>query len=86
MYFLKLYLIPPPSPDGVGRLFHRVRRGFPIQFGREVLASRSLLNVEERVDWRECKESPDKEAETTKKFRKVFEPYDFTLEEEGEDD
>lgn len=75
--------LPNQGEDkGSSRLFHRVRRGFPIQFGREVLASRSLLNAESRVDWRECKATPEEEASMTKKFRKLFEPFDFTLEEE----
>ncbi len=83
------FYVELPSAAGEGkdkeRLFHRVRRGFPIQFGREVLASRSLLNAEGRVDWRECKSSPDEEAEAAKTFRKMFEPFDFTLEDEDED-
>lgn len=62
------------------KLFHRVRRGFPIQFGREVLASTEILNLPDRIDWRECQESKEKETEMTKEFRKLFEPYDFTLE------
>ena len=31
-------------PNNV-KLYHRVRRGFPIQFGREVLASPEILNI-----------------------------------------
>ncbi len=68
-----------PSGD---RLYHRVRSGFPIQFGREVLASKSLLDQEDRVDWRQCKQSQDEEVTTTKGFRTTFAPYDFTLEED----
>ena len=34
------------------RLYHRVRSGFPIQFGREVLCSQDLLDCESRIDWR----------------------------------
>ena len=67
------------------RLFHRVRRGFPLQFGREVLASPPLLDMPERVDWRECKTDKEAEAAMTKDFRKLFAPFDFTLEDDDDD-
>ena len=63
------------------RLFHKVQRGFPLQFGREVLASKHLLNMEERVDWRECKLVKEEEIRIATDFRQMFEPYDFTLDE-----
>jgi hypothetical protein len=64
------------------KLFHRVRSGFPIQFGREVLASSDLLNMESRIDWRSCALNHDEEAESTQKFRQRFKPFDFTLEDD----
>ncbi len=68
------------------RLFHRVRSGFPIQFGREALASPDLLDLEDRIDWRECKaETKDEEATLTKDFRSFFQPYDFTLSDDEDD-
>lgn len=70
-------------PNNV-RLYHRVKSGFPIHFGREVLASPGLLNKQEAIDWRECKASIEEEVRLTKSFRKLFAPYDFTL--EAEDD
>lgn len=67
------------------RLFHRVRSGFPIHFGREVLANPEVLNLEDRIDWRDCKaESKEEEAAMTKSFRSMFQPFDFTLEDEDE--
>uniref|UniRef100_A0A1B6E6F5 Cwf19-like C-terminal domain-containing protein n=2 Tax=Clastoptera arizonana TaxID=38151 RepID=A0A1B6E6F5_9HEMI len=60
-------------------LYHRVRKNFPLQFAREVLASSSVLNVEERVDWKDCTVSKEEETALTQKFRKYFEPFDFTL-------
>ena len=62
------------------KLFHRVRRGFPIQFGREVLASPEILNIPDRVDWRPCTVSKEEETEMTQQFRELFKPFDFTLE------
>ena len=32
-------------PDTKEKLFHRVRSGFPIQFGREVICSQDLLGM-----------------------------------------
>ena len=63
------------------RLFHRVQKGFPLQFGREVLVSNTLLNMEERADWKECKVDKDEETRIATDFRKIFEPYDFTLDD-----
>ena len=63
------------------KLFHKVQKGFPLQFGREVLASKYLLNMEERVDWKDCKVEKKEEIRMANDFRKIFEPYDFTLDE-----
>ena len=49
---------------------------------REVLASPPILNVTERIDWRECKMSKEEETNLRDRIREEFQPYDFTLEEE----
>lgn len=64
------------------RLFHRVRSGFPIQFGREALACKALLDMEDRIDWRDCKVGKEEETKMTKDFRSAFQPFDFTLEDD----
>jgi len=69
---------------GSFRLFHKVRKGFPLQFGREVLASNTLLNMEERADWKECKVDKEEETRIASNFRKIFEPYDFTLDDSSD--
>ncbi|XP_036373804.1 CWF19-like protein 1 isoform X1 [Megalops cyprinoides] len=61
------------------KLFHRIKKNFPLQFGREVLASEAVLNIPTRADWRECKYSREEEESLTKKVREEFEPFDFTL-------
>ncbi|XP_067003208.2 CWF19-like protein 1 [Anabrus simplex] len=64
------------------RLFHRIKKNFPLQFGRDVLASESVLNMADRADWRDCKVSKDEEAEMVKKFRSrsaYDEVFKFTL-------
>ena len=62
------------------KLFHRVRKGFPIQFGREVLSSPEILNIPDRVDWRPCVVGKDQESQMTLEFREMFKTFDFTLE------
>ena len=57
-----------------------------MQFGREVLAHSDLLNVEDRVDWRECKVNRETEVRMTQEFRDLFKPYDFTVDEDDADD
>ena len=63
------------------KLYHRVRSGFPIQFGREVICSQDLLDCESKIDWRSCKLSPQEETKCSQEFRKRFQPFDFTLED-----
>ncbi|KAK2724388.1 hypothetical protein QYM36_001041 [Artemia franciscana] len=65
-------------PNG-DRYLSRVQKKFPLQFGRDVLASRSVLNVPGRSDWKNCKDTKEEEEKTAKKFREKFEAYDFTL-------
>ncbi|CAB4027238.1 Hypothetical predicted protein, partial [Paramuricea clavata] len=65
--------------DDGSRLLHRVRKKMPLQFGREVLASHSVLDMEERVDWKSCKVSMEIEKKMTGDFRKKFQPFDFSL-------
>jgi len=66
-----------PNKD---KLFARIQKNFPLQFGREVVANTQLLDLEDRVDWKTCQVSKDEETEMTKEFRKMFAPYDFTME------
>lgn len=66
----------------VFRFYHRVRSGFPLHFGRELLANPGILDLEDKIDWRECQASKEEEAKMTKDFRALFQPYDFTLEED----
>ncbi|KAG8228296.1 hypothetical protein J437_LFUL007014 [Ladona fulva] len=61
------------------RLFHRARRNFPLQFGREIMASKNVLDLPGRVDWRDCSSNTEEEAALAKDFRTAFQPFDFTL-------
>ena len=46
---------------------------------REVLASRSVLDMEDRTDWKACKLSKEKEKQLTAEFRKKYQPFDISL-------
>ncbi|XP_024411511.2 CWF19-like protein 1 isoform X1 [Desmodus rotundus] len=63
------------------KLFHRIKKNFPLQFGREVLASEAILNIPDKSDWRQCQTSKEEEEILARRFRKDFEPFDFTVDE-----
>lgn len=46
-----------------------------------MLASKDILNVPERVDWKQCKIDPTKERGEVERLKKGFKPYDFTAKE-----
>ncbi|WKY09419.1 hypothetical protein Q1695_002076 [Nippostrongylus brasiliensis] len=64
-------------PDG-SRLFTRQMKDFPLQFAREVLASRPILNCEGKADWRACVLGKEDEAKLTKDLQVRFKRFDFT--------
>uniref|UniRef100_I3JUF7 CWF19-like protein 1 n=1 Tax=Oreochromis niloticus TaxID=8128 RepID=I3JUF7_ORENI len=80
-------IAPPGTPyfyvelDSGEKLFYRIQKHFPLQFGREVLASEAVLNIPTRADWKECKQSKEEEEEGSKQLRDDFQPYDFTWDE-----
>ncbi|XP_061405323.1 CWF19-like protein 1 [Lethenteron reissneri] len=78
-------IVEPGTPyfyaefDNGEKLFQRIKSRFPLQFGREVLASEAILNMPDRGDWRACKSSREEEEGMAKEFRKDFQPFDFSL-------
>lgn len=64
------------------KLFHRIKKNFPLQFGREVLASEAILNIPDKSDWRKCQISKEEEETLARRFRKDFEPFDFTVDDD----
>jgi diadenosine tetraphosphate (Ap4A) HIT family hydrolase len=62
------------------KLFVAIKRNFPVQFGRELLASPAILKCEEKIDWKACKVTKEEETRLTKDFREAFKPFDPTLE------
>uniref|UniRef100_A0A2P2I4V1 CWF19-like protein 1 n=1 Tax=Hirondellea gigas TaxID=1518452 RepID=A0A2P2I4V1_9CRUS len=78
-----LMVEPPQGPT----LLHRVKKGYNMRFDREVLASKDLLNLPERVDWKDCMSSRQEETENRDNIRKIFKPFDFTIDsDDGPDD
>ena len=49
---------------------------------REVLALPLILNTPDRVDWKACVVSKDKEAAMTQSLRIGYQPFDFTNEQD----
>jgi len=52
---------------------------FVFRYFREVLASEAVLDLPDRVDWKNCKVSKEEETILTKAFRKRFQPFDFNF-------
>ncbi|KAK7896813.1 hypothetical protein WMY93_022138 [Mugilogobius chulae] len=56
-------IAPPGTPyfyvelDSGEKLYYRIQKHFPLQFGRQVLASEAVLNIPTRADWKECKQA-----------------------------
>ncbi|XP_062436560.1 CWF19-like protein 1 isoform X2 [Rhea pennata] len=82
---LQLQVAQPGTPyfyvelDTGEKLFHRIRKSFPLQFGREVLASAALLGLPHRADWRQCTAARPEEVAAAQAFRRDFQPFDFAL-------
>jgi Protein similar to CwfJ C-terminus 1/Protein similar to CwfJ C-terminus 2 len=53
---------------------------FDLQFGRRVMAK--LLQLEKRMDWRECGQTTEEEVADVEAFKLAFKEFDFSLEEE----
>ncbi|XP_033845590.1 CWF19-like protein 1 [Periophthalmus magnuspinnatus] len=80
-------IAPPGTPyfyvelDSGEKLYYRIQKHFPLQFGREVLASEAVLNIPTRADWKECKQTREEEEDCCKQLRDDFQPFDFAWED-----
>jgi hypothetical protein len=77
------YYLELPNDDNESSMLTHSRylceiRGnhFPINFGRDVIASELLLNMPDRVDWKECVKSQEEEKKMSVDFRNEFKKYD----------
>ncbi|KAK4885122.1 hypothetical protein RN001_001393 [Aquatica leii] len=52
---------------------------FPLNFGRQVVASGAILNLPEKIDWKDCELKRENEERIVQSLRKAFEPFDFTM-------
>uniref|UniRef100_T1JGW9 Small ribosomal subunit protein uS17 n=1 Tax=Strigamia maritima TaxID=126957 RepID=T1JGW9_STRMM len=91
---LKLQTMPDSTeldiPSGVAyfyaeipsgeRLLHLINKRFPLQFGREVVASPDLLDIPDKVDWKKCPNEFAQEKQIAEEFKNNFKPFDFTNE------
>ncbi|XP_043520795.1 CWF19-like protein 1 [Frieseomelitta varia] len=59
------------------KLYCRIKKDFPLQFGREVLASDRILDLGDRIDWKDCQLDQEEETELAKRIRKDFQPFDL---------
>ena len=50
-----------------------------VYVSREALAEPPILNMPERVDWRNCKMSKEEEAEQAAAFKATFRAFDFNF-------
>uniref|UniRef100_UPI003AAC8F3D CWF19-like protein 1 n=1 Tax=Centroberyx gerrardi TaxID=166262 RepID=UPI003AAC8F3D len=80
-------IAPPGTPyfyvelDSGEKLFYRIQKHFPLQFGRSVLLSDLQSVIIIRADWKECKQSREEEEEWSARLRDEFQPYDFALDD-----
>ncbi|XP_077180286.1 CWF19-like protein 1 isoform X2 [Paroedura picta] len=80
-------IVQPRTPyfyvelDTGEKLFHRIERHFPLQFGREVLASEAILGMPDRADWRSCQMGREEEGVAAQAFRQAFAPFDIAQED-----
>jgi len=69
--------------DGT-RLLHRVRGGFPLNYGREAVCE--LVNKPDKGDWKGCVVSDEQEEHYAGKFREIFEKFDPFLNADSDED
>lgn len=53
-------------------------KGFPMNFGRDVLALGPILNKPDCIEWKDCVLKKEDEESLVKTIRTDFEPYDIT--------
>ncbi|XP_076645503.1 CWF19-like protein 1 isoform X2 [Halictus rubicundus] len=65
-------------PNGE-KLYYRIKKDFPLQFGREVLAADRILDISDRIDWKDCQMTKEEEIELANRIRKEFQPFDLDI-------
>lgn len=49
---------------------------FPIQLAREIMCAENVLDLQDKIDWRQCKLSRDEETAMVKNLRSEYAPFD----------
>lgn len=68
-------------PDNETLLTRQMNR-FPINFGRDFLCAETLLNSEEKVDWRNCQLPKGIEEDLVRAFRVGYKEFDFVQDDD----
>lgn len=63
-------------------LITRQMNRFPINFGRDFLCAETLLNSEDKIDWRNCQLSRSIEEDLVRAFRVGYKEFDFIQDED----
>jgi hypothetical protein len=64
----------------------RSMKGFPINFGRDLVCAETLLNAEDKVDWRNCVLPRNLEDKYVETFKAGYKPFDFNGDKDDDDD
>lgn len=81
--FFRVWVWTPPTEEGAEGTTKCLTMPFgdnlrfSLQFGRTVLAK--LLDLEKRIQWRDCAQSEDEEKKDIEAFKTAFKEFDFTL-------
>lgn len=62
----------------------RSMKHFPINFGRDFVCAETLLNAEDKVDWKNCKLPRNVEDNIVEQFKKAYKPFDFNASEDSD--
>lgn len=63
----------------------RTMNKFPINFGRDFVCAETILNAEDRIDWRNCKVTKSIECDIVSGFKDKYKEFDFTRNDDDED-
>lgn len=67
-------------------LITRTMNKFPINFGRDFVCAETLLNAEDRIDWRNCKIPKGMEIDIVNVFKEKYKEFNFTGGDDDDDE
>lgn len=75
------FVIELPSNE---TLITRQMNRFPINFGRDFLCAETILNAEDRIDWRNCQLPRGIEEDLVRNFRVGYKDFDFIQDDDDD--